>query len=223
MSPSRTGDVTILDFAELSSRERYKVMIGTIVPRPIAWVTTKDPEGRVNAAPFSFFGCLSSDPPIIGLGIEFRPDGPPKDTGLNIQKTGVFTVNIVSSALVDGMNVCAVPFAAGVDELAKAGLTTRPGRHIDVPSIAEAPASLECRLHSFLPIGESRQIVLGEIVGAQFHSNVIDERFHVDPVLLDAVGRMGGHGYATTRDYFDVPTMSEETFRTASLQNSDAR
>ncbi|KQT85257.1 flavin reductase family protein [Aurantimonas sp. Leaf443] len=205
--------IVAFDFAALSARERYKIMIGTVVPRPIALVTTLDEAGRVNAAPFSFFGCLSSDPAIVGLGVEYRPDGTRKDTGANIEARGEFAVNIVSGALLHPMNVCAVPFPAGVDEIAEAGLTLRPGHRIGVPSIAEAPASLECRLHSLLTIGESRQIVLGEIVGAQFHAGAIDERLHVDPQVLDALGRMGGHGYATTRDRFDLPTMDEAEHR----------
>jgi flavin reductase (DIM6/NTAB) family NADH-FMN oxidoreductase RutF len=200
------------DFAALTARERYKILIGTVVPRPIAWVTTVDARGRANAAPYSFFNCLSADPAILALGVEFRPDGAPKDTGRNIRETGVFTVNIVSDALVEAMNVTAVPFAAGVDELALAGLTMAPGSATGCPRIAAAPAALECRLHSFLEISPSREIILGEVVHAHIRADAVDERLHVDPALIDAVGRMGGHGYATTRDRFDLPTVNEAGF-----------
>ncbi|HWL81197.1 MAG TPA: flavin reductase family protein [Roseomonas sp.] len=208
------------DFARLSPRDRYKLLIGTVVPRPIAWVTTVGPEGRPNAAPYSFFNCLSADPAIVALGIEFRPDGAPKDTARNIRACGCFTVNIVSDALVEAMNVCAVPFPPEVDELEKAGLALLPGVAVASPRIAAAPAALECRLHSFLEIGTSREIVLGEVVHAHLRADAVDDRLHVDPAVLDAVGRMGGHGYARTRDRFDLPTMSLAQF-TARADSSD--
>ncbi|WP_207416236.1 flavin reductase family protein [Roseomonas haemaphysalidis] len=203
---------TGFDFSRLSPRDRYKILIGTVVPRPIAWVTTVDAEGRVNAGPFSFFNCLSADPAIVALGVEVKADGAPKDTGRNIRATGFFTVNIVSDALAEAMNVTAVPFGEGVDEVALAGLATVPGTAISCPRIAQAPAALECRLHSFLEIGSSREIILGEVVHAHIRADAVDERLHVDPTVLDALGRMGGHGYATTRDRFDLPTMTEAAF-----------
>jgi flavin reductase (DIM6/NTAB) family NADH-FMN oxidoreductase RutF len=199
-------------FSALTPRERYKILIGTVVPRPIAWVTTIDSEGRANAGPFSFFNCLSADPAIVALGVEFRPDGAPKDTGRNIRASGAFTVNIVSDALLEAMNVTAVPFAAGVDELALAGLEILPGTAVPSPRIARAPAALECRLHSFLDIGNSREIILGEVVHAHIRADAVNDSLHIDPAKIDAVGRMGGHGYASTRDHFDLPTMNEAAF-----------
>lgn len=196
------------DFAALTERERYKLLIGAVVPRPIAWVTTVDGNGRVNAAPFSFFNCLSADPAILAIGVEYRPDQRQKDTGRNIRDTQAFTVNIVSGALMHAMNASAVPFEPDVDELAVAGLSARPGVKVPCPSIAESPAAFECRHHVTLSIGNSREIILGEVVYAHLHRHIVNERMHVDPATLDAVGRMGGHGYATTRDYFDLPTMS---------------
>jgi len=206
-------DTTEFDFGQLTERERYKLLIGAVVPRPIAWVTTVDRDGRVNAAPFSFFNCLSADPAILALGVEYRPDGRQKDTGRNVRDTLAFTVNIVSGELMEAMNVCAVPFDEDVDELAQAGLTTRPGVRVPCPSIAESPASFECRHHVTLSIGNSREIILGEVVYAHLRSEVVNERLHVDPIALDAIGRMGGHGYATTRDVFDLPTMSVAEWR----------
>lgn len=205
-------EIVTFDFARLSPRERYKLLIGAVVPRPIALVTTVDAQGVVNAAPFSFFNCLSADPAILALGVEYRPSGAQKDTGRNVRETLSFTVNIVSDALLEGMNVCAVPFEPGIDELERAGLTALPGSTVPCPWIAEAPAAFECRHHTTLGIGNSREIILGEVVYAHFRADTVDERLHVDPVALDAVGRMGGHGYASTRDYFDLPTLSVETW-----------
>lgn len=214
-SDQPSADHTIaFDFATLTGRERYKLLIGAVVPRPIALVTTVDEEGRINAAPFSFFNCLSADPAILALGVEYRPDGRAKDTGRNVRRTLAFTVNIVSEAILEAMNVCAVPFEPEEDELAHAGLTARPGERVPCPWIAEAPAAFECRHHTTLGIGNSRDIILGEVVYAHFRRDVVDRgNLHVDPAALDAVGRMGGHGYATTRDYFDLQTMSVEAWR----------
>lgn len=202
------------DFAALSPRERYKLLIGTVVPRPIALVTTVDARGVVNAAPFSFFNCLSADPPILALGVENEADMGFKDTAANIRVTEEFTVNIVSHAMLHPMNVCAVDFPSHVDELREAGLTAVPGTMIAPPRIGEAPAALECRRFMTLEIGRSRQIILGQVLCAHYRDDVIDaDRLHVDQLGLDALGRMGGNGYSRTRDLFDLKTPSEREYR----------
>lgn len=206
-SDTPRGGTVDFDFRTLSARDRYKLMIGTIVPRPIALVTTVDPQGRVNAAPFSFFNCLSHDPPILALGVENHPDMSFKDTAGNIRMTEVFTVNIVSHAIAEAMHVCAIGFPPGTDELTEAGLTAVPGTVIAVPYIAEAPAAFECRRHTTLEIGKARQIILGEIVYAHYHPDVVDtERLRVDPDRLDAIARLGGSTCSTIRDRFEMPT-----------------
>ena len=197
------------DFQQLSAREKYKILIGSVVPRPIALVTTIDAEGRANAAPFSFFNALSADPPILALAVENYSDLSPKDTTLNIRQNQEFTVNIVSDALVEAMNVCAVPFEPGFDELVAAGLTAIPGTRVGCPRIGEAPVALECRRMMALSIGQSREIILGEVLIAHVCDDLIDPAtLYIDQLGLDAIGRMGGHGYARTREYFDLPTRS---------------
>jgi flavin reductase (DIM6/NTAB) family NADH-FMN oxidoreductase RutF len=213
MTPSLSNGPVAFDFAALTARERYKLLIGAVVPRPIALVTTVDREGRFNAAPFSFFNCLSHDPAILALGLEYRPGGAQKDTGRNVREMQAFTVNIVSDAICEAMNVCAVPFAPGVDELAAAGLTARAGVKVPSPWIGEAPAAFECQHHTTLSIGSSREIILGEVVYAHFAQGLVDAgTLHVDAARLDAVGRMGGHGYTFTRDRFDLPTIPLESW-----------
>ncbi|TAT84754.1 flavin reductase family protein [Rhizobium ruizarguesonis] len=195
------------DFKQLTERERYKLMIGTIIPRPIALVTTVDEHGRINAAPFSFFNCLSADPPIVAIGVENHADMSLKDTGHNIRMTEVFTVNIVSFAIAEAMHVCGAKYPRGVDELKEAGLTAMPGEKVASPFIAEAPAAFECRRHVTLELGRSRQIVMGEIVYAHYRDGVVDpERLHVDPSAVDAIARLGGDTCATIRDRFEMPT-----------------
>ena len=195
------------DFMALSERERYKLMIGTIIPRPIALVTTVDEDGRINAAPFSFFNCLSADPPILALGVENNPDMSFKDTGHNIRMTEVFTVNIVSFAIAEAMHICGSKYPRGVDELKEAGLTAMPGQKVASPWIAEAPAAFECKRHVTLELGKSRQIIMGEIVYAHYRDGVVDpERLRVDPAEVDAIARLGGDTCSTIRDRFDMLT-----------------
>jgi len=211
MDMPQDAPVSVFDFAGLTPRERYKLLIGTVVPRPIAWVTTVDARGVVNAAPYSFFNCLSHDPPIVALGVENWADMRMKDTTANIRATGEFTVNIVSDALAEAMNLTAVPFPPEIDEVAAAGLTTAPGVTVAAPRIAEAAVAIECRKYMVLSIGRAREIVLGEVTGMQIRSSIVDPHtFHVDAAGLDAIGRLGGHGYARTRDAFDLKTMSVE-------------
>lgn len=197
---------TSFDFTELSARDRYKLMIGTIIPRPIALVTTVDEHGRYNAAPFSFFNCLSADPPILAIGVENNPDMSFKDTGHNIRMTEVFTVNIVSFDIAEAMHLCAAKFPRGVDELREAGLTALPGTKVASPYIREAPAAFECRRHVTLELGKSRQIIMGEILFAHYADGIVDDRLHVDPAGIDAIARLGGDTCSTTRDRFEMLT-----------------
>jgi flavin reductase (DIM6/NTAB) family NADH-FMN oxidoreductase RutF len=183
------------DFSKLSPRDRYKLLIGTVIPRPIAFVTTVDERGVVNAAPFSFFICLSSDPAIVAIGVENHPDMRHKDTGHNVRVTEEFTVNIV-------------------DELAMAGLTPVKGVHVACPRIAEAPAALECRRYMTIEVGKSREIILGLVLGCFVREGVVNPiTKHVDQRKMDAIGRLGGHGYSRSRDQFDLPTMSVDEWR----------
>lgn len=205
------ADYHAFDFCDLTAREAYKVMIGTIVPRPIAWVTTVSPDGIVNAAPYSFFNCLSADPPILALGVENKPDRSFKDTAYNIRMTECFTVNIVDRANAEAMSVTAAGFAPEVDELEMAGLTAAPGDRVACPRIAEAPVAFECERYLGIEVSSAREIILGRIVRAHIREDIIDpQTFYSDHEKLDALGRMGGNGYAGTLDYFDLPTPSAE-------------
>lgn len=197
------------DFAALGERDRYKLLIGTVIPRPIAFVTSVDEHGVVNAAPYSFFNCLSADPAIVAIGVENKKDMSFKDTGHNVRMTEQFTVNIVDDAMLEAMNICAIPFPPDVDELAVSGLTAVAGTHVRCPRILEAPASLECRRYMTLEVGRSREIILGEVLGVFVRDGLVDPvTKHVDQHGIDAVGRLGGHGYSRIREQFDLNTIS---------------
>jgi len=209
--------LTEFDFEAISARERYKLMIGAIVPRPIALVTTVDAAGRINAAPFSFFNCLSADPPILALGVENHPDMRFKDTAANIRETEVFTVNIVSRAMAEAMHITAVKFPPEIDEVNEAGLTARPGVAVASPWLAEAPAAFECRRHVTLSLGRSREIILGRIVHAHFAPGAVDDKLHVDPAIVDAIARLGGDTCCTVRDRFEMQTPTLEGWQSMGM------
>lgn len=199
----------LFDFATLPREKRAKLLLSTVVPRPIAWVTTRDAAGQVNAAPFSFFNLLSTEPPVLGLGIAPRGAGR-KDTAANIRAGGEFVVNLVSAALAQPMNVTAVDFDAGIDELAAAGLHPAASDTIAPPRIAEAPVALECRVLSLTDLPSGSLIVLASILALHIDAaRMLDtERCHVDTPALDLIGRMHGAGwYAHTRTegLFEMP------------------
>ena len=193
------------DLHDLAPRDRYKLLSGVVVPRPIAWATTLNEDGRVNAAPFSFFNLMGYDPPIVALAPSNRPDGTPKDTAQNIRARHAFVVNVVDEKMAEHMNLTATAFPPGVDELDQAGLTTAPSMQIDVPRIAEAPASLECREVTTLEIGRTR-IVLGEVLHLHVRDDLVDPaRLYVHAERLHAVGRMHGGGwYTRTNELFQL-------------------
>jgi len=196
------------DFAELTPKERYKLLIGTVIPRPIAFITTLSREGRRNAGPFSFFNVLTHDPAIVAIGVENYDDGRMKDTSRNIRDTEEFIVHIVDDALAAQMEICAIKFGPDVDELAEAGLETVPGTMVKAPRIVTAPAALECKRYMTLEVGKAREIILGQVLGVHVRADAVDERLHVDQLTMDAIGRLGGHSYARTRDQFDIRTLT---------------
>ncbi|SHK30123.1 NADH-FMN oxidoreductase RutF, flavin reductase (DIM6/NTAB) family [Roseomonas rosea] len=207
----------LFDFEALPKKDRYKLVVSSIVPRPIAWMVTQDAEGRTNAAPFSFFNVFSNDPVVVGIGVGARGMGGEeraemKDTMANIRATEEFTVCMVSEDTAEAMNVTAADFPPGVDELRMAGLTTAPGTKIKVPRIAESPVALECRLWQAVPIG-THHLVLGEVLAVHIRDDCMLDpaRLYVDTPKLKLVGRMHGGGwYARTTDRFELPRVTPE-------------
>ncbi|QEL24840.1 flavin reductase family protein [Bosea sp. F3-2] len=194
--------------SDLAERDLYKLLVNTVLPRPIALVTTVDAQGRANAAPFSFFNVFSHAPPLVVLGIEGRDNAPSplKDTMRNIRETGSFVVNLVDRAMVEAMQICAIDFPGEVDEIEAAGLTTAPSAAIAAPRLIASPVQLECRETVSLALGtRHRNLVVGEIVHLHIRDGIVDERLHVDIDRLDLVGRLhGADWYVTLRDRFQV-------------------
>lgn len=201
------------DFAKLTPKERYKLLIGTVIPRPIALITTLSEDGTPNAGSFSFFNILTHDPAIMAVGIEHKPDGNPKDTAANILATKEFTVHIPDQALVDQMEICSIRFPAEVDELEVAGLDTVPGETVRSPRIVAAPAAFECHLMQTVEVSPARTIVLGIVKRMFVRETLVDpETLYIDQIGIDAVGRLGGHLYARQLDQFERVTPTFDAY-----------
>jgi flavin reductase (DIM6/NTAB) family NADH-FMN oxidoreductase RutF len=195
-----------LPIADLDSTAIYKLMVGSIQPRPIAWACTRSEQGVLNLAPFSFFTLVSVNPPIVAFAPLCKPDGSEKDTILNLEEWPEFTLNIVGYAVVEAMNRTSAPLARGDSEIGYAGLSTVPSLTVSPPRIEQALIHFECRLRDLQRFGNepmAGRLVLGDIV----HVQVADDLYDNGRILadkLDAVGRMAGNTYSTTRDTFDL-------------------
>jgi len=205
------------DVETAKPREIYNLLIGLVAPRPIALITSMDEKGGLNAAPFSAYNYLCTDPPIVGIGVTNRPgeERIPKDTARNIRRTGEFVVNVVTEDIAQQMNICATDFPAEISELEMANLQTTPSTVVKVPRIASAHAALECREHTTIEIGRSR-IILGRVVSIYIEDEYVDPNGpYVRAEQLHAIGRMNGLGnYVRTRDSFlNIPRIPYEEWK----------
>lgn len=205
-----------LTLSELSSGQRYHVLSSLVVPRPIAWVTTLNEDGQVNAAPFSYFQLMGENPPLAILGIGKRPDGSAKDTFRNIRRSREFVINMVTEENAEMMNQCATPFPAELSEVAALGLKTEPSSLVKPPRLAIAPAQLEAREVQTLLIG-GNQVVMGEIVVAHVRDEFIDAKtLRVHTEKMGMIGRLQGGeagGYCRTREPFHMKRLSYEEWQ----------
>lgn len=191
--------------ADIDAVDAYKLMTGLIVPRPIGWIGTRSTDGTNNLAPYSFFNGVAASPPTV----MFAPTGQPsarKDTLTNVRDTGVFTVNIVSFDLGPAMNETAGGHAADVDEFEVAGLTVREAEAVDAPSVAEAPATFECKVTQIVDIGEApmgSSVVFGEVLAFNVADRLLDGT-RVDQAGLDAIGRHAGNLYSHNGELYEM-------------------
>lgn len=199
------------DFKKLSPKDRYKLLVSSIMPRPIALTTTINLQGCVNAAPFSWFNVMGATPPTVVLGVDSRSPGVAKDTVQNIRDCDEFVVNLVDEAMAEQMNICAVDYPPGVSELEMSGLNPAASRQVKVPRIAESPVNLECRLRMAIDIGSGRTIIIGDIVHYHIRDDLIDvDKMYVAAERMHLIGRMHGRGwYTRTRDLFVMSRTTE--------------
>ncbi len=203
-----------LDPSKLAQPDRYKLLIGGIVPRPIAFVSTVSPDGRDNLAPFSFFCGVGSDPMTLLFCPANKADGSEKDSLRNAKPVaeggvGEFVVNVATEAYERLVAAAAEPLAFGESEFKLTGLTPAPSRVVRPARVAESPIAFECRTVQVVRTNPGKaaggNIVIGEVVHVYVRDDLINERHHIDPAKLAAIGRMGGIGYARTRDRFELP------------------
>lgn len=181
----------------LRGKDPYKLLVGSVVPRAIAWVATRSPEGVANIAPYSFFTVASPTPPTLcfSIGPSAREGEPVKDTLANIRASGEMTVNIARADLLEAVNTTASMLPGTVDEFAVAGLTEEPATLVTAPRIAEAPISMECRLDRVVEVGENA-LVLARVLLWRFEDGLRDGTY-VDMTRLRPLGRLAGPRFAT--------------------------
>lgn len=196
-----------IDPNDLPARENYKFLTGTVIPRPVAFVTTLSDEGIVNAAPYSFFNIVSSNPPMIAVSVQ-RMDGEMKDTSKNAIAKNEFVVHISDETYIEEINKTAKPLPSNQSELNETSLTTVESTKVSVPGIKEASVRLECTLEKVVSLGEegkspSGDLIIGRVV--QYHIREdLYENGRIDPKGLAPVSRLAGSSYAKLGDLFDI-------------------
>ncbi len=194
---------------DIASRDMYKLLIGSVQPRPIAWVSSVDANGVPNLAPYSFFTAVCSDPPTIIFcpGVR-RQTGLPKDSLLNVRETGEFVVNIVTESLAEKMNITSTELDHDVNEFEYAGVQPAESVMVNVPRVAESPIAIECKLDQIVTISDQPGggfIVVGRVVYMHINDDVYIPDFKIDTLKVQPVGRLAGPGYTKVNDLFEMP------------------
>jgi len=204
----QTKEMVSLDPKTLDVTPTYKLLIGTVVPRPIAFISTINKNGQGNLAPFSFFNGVSTSPPCLMIAITQKEDHVKKDTLRNIEETGEFVINTVSEWMAEAVNHCSALYPYGVSEMEKAGLTPLPSEKVAPPRVKEAPIQMECKLYNSMKVGDGKKgsstIVVGEVVQFHIHPDVYQNgKILIEP--LKPISRLAGFSYGRTTETFDIP------------------
>ena len=202
------------DFKTMKPMDRYELLLGTVVPRPITIVTTLSADGALNAAPYSLFNVVSHDPPVIMIAVLAHPDGRLKDTASNILATREFVVNLVPQSLAEAMNITCIDAPPGRNELELVGLETAPSANVQPPRIAASPVAFECHLSTSLSFGPNQAVIFGEVANAFVADAFVLDAVHgvADTPKLELFGAMhAARWYSTTADRFEMtrPTWAQ--------------
>jgi flavin reductase (DIM6/NTAB) family NADH-FMN oxidoreductase RutF len=200
----------VIDAADLDPVSGYKLLLGSIIPRAIAWVSTVSADGVANLAPISFFTGVGRKPPIVSLSLQPRSDGVTlKDTFVNIRDTGEFVTNLVTLPQADEMHRTAFEFDSNADEFAEVGLEKAPSDIVKPPRIQDAPIAFECVLDRIITSGDlGDHVVWGEVVRFHIRDDLYLERGRIDTAALPAVGRLAGE-YTLVNNVFMPPLESD--------------
>lgn len=192
--------------SELDPLQAYKLLTGIVVPRPIAWITTRSTEGVLNVAPFSAFTFVSNKPPMVGVNVGRKKDGL-KDTGNNILATGEYVVHIADRSLLGALHDSAEEHPPEVSEVELLGLATLPSETVSVPRLAAPPVAMECRLHQAIPFGVTgSQFIVGEVIAFHLRDG-LSQDFKIDSKALDPICRLAGPNYATLGEIITMRTL----------------
>lgn len=204
----------LIDLArtDRSWRDMHRLYLSFVQPRPIAWVSTVSAGGAPNLAPFSFYNMVSANPPVVLFSPALNRDGGPKDTLANIRETGEFVIATVTEHNAEAMNATSTEFPRGISEFDRAGLTPLPAHRVRPALVKESPVNIECRLRQIVELGGESgagNVVFGDVLVVHVDDAVLDGDGLCDPDKLRAVGRMGGHLYARTRDRFELVSIRD--------------
>jgi flavin reductase (DIM6/NTAB) family NADH-FMN oxidoreductase RutF len=192
----------------LSAAESYKLLVGIVVPRPIAWVTTRNADGSINLAPFSCYTFVSSEPPMVAISIGRRA-GIAKDTSRNAQRVGEFVVNVVDESQAMPMHLSSAEHPADASEAEIHGVTLAPSITVATPRVAAAPIALECRLDQVIPFGRLKtDLVIGEVTLFRI-ADALYRAGKVDSIAMKPLARLGGPNYARLGEILTLPTVGE--------------
>lgn len=206
--PYAGADFDCVDGNALDTATAYRLLVGCVVPRPVAWVTTIDDEGRVNAAPFSSYNYVATSPPMLAINIARRPgSGSQKDTARNIERQREFVVNVATEFNMETMHLSAQEFAPDISEIEALGIPVLPSRHVRAPRIATSPVQMECRLDQIVRLGRGvNTLFIGEVVAFHLAREIYDGQ-RVDAAKLRPIARLGGPFYAGLGDIFHRPML----------------
>lgn len=197
----------IWDMADLTAAERYRIIGSCIVPRPIAWVSSRSRDGVDNLAPFSFFNAMGNTPPVLAIGMVQAPAGGLKDTPANIRETGEFVVNLVSEPLAEAMNSTSGDYPPDVDEARLAHVAMAPSTAVNPLRVAKAPAAFECRATNYIETGPNQVLVTGEILVTHIDDRFITnpDKIEIDIEAMNLIARLHGRGwYGRQTDMFEM-------------------
>jgi flavin reductase (DIM6/NTAB) family NADH-FMN oxidoreductase RutF len=197
----------LIDVANAAVLDVYHFLVDVVTPRPIAWVTSVDAEGRVNLAPFSFYNAFGANPPVVVFSPTLRRDGSKKDTLRNVEATGEFVLNAAVEPLADQVNLSSKELPYGQSEVELTGLSLLPSLKVRPPRLADTPVNMECKLLQVVPVGKgaiAANLVIGEVVMMHIDDGLLDARGRVDPRRLRTIARLGADYYCRTSDLFEM-------------------
>ena len=195
-----------VDALGLNTAEAYRLLVGCVVPRPIAWITTVDANGRVNAAPFSSYNYVATDPPMLAVNITSKGDGL-KDTARNIRESREFVVNVADVSTMTAMHASASEYPPDVSETDALNIELLPSKYVRPPRIAASPVQMECRLDQFIALGKGRNtLYIGEVVAFHLSTDIYDGQ-RVDSVAMNPIARLGGPYYSALGEIFNRPML----------------